>query len=219
MSLRIKKYVSAKLFGLICVLIVVCPNFGSSQNIIKESIDEKYSQYSASYGHTDVIFREDRIELFYLDENNLEKSDYIVFANASTQSIESGNVLDTYYSPLENDAMRKVLSASSMKKEELGYIVYRDLYPGTDLIVSVVDEGLEFNYKSKSLKEIDSTGLLFQGPKIKMLKSGKEIHIDRSGINNTIYIESMAGFKMKSNSNSAFDLDLNTSSTFRLIIQ
>jgi len=111
--------------------------------ITHESVGEKYSMFKVSYGDTEVIFRHDRIE-FFQKTTKEESSSFLIFKDANKTGLSGIDLVEESEKAIPNPAMASVLGQSSMKIRLYQQIQYKNIFPGTDLLISASDDGLDF---------------------------------------------------------------------------
>lgn len=116
-----------------------------------ESIGGGYRMIKAEAAGLDLIMRKDRIEVY--SETTEGRFTYFVFTGSNMSELPIGkNLVSTFEEVVTNQAMSSTLGSDKMNVEIFKNIVYENLYPGVDLILSIKDSNLKLDLISDSPK-------------------------------------------------------------------
>lgn len=125
-----------------------------------ESISGKYKIIKAELKDCIAIFRSDRIELLYKNSKQKEASTYLLFPKACKAEARGQGLHESTTEPIANIAMANVIGQKNMDVQYFEQIIYPNIYPGTDLIISKNGDELEIilegNNTDFSLSLLDS---------------------------------------------------------------
>ena len=123
----------------------------SQTEIFHEFVEGKFNHLKATNGNVEVIFRNDRLEIFESSpSSNEEKQSFLFFDNANKVSPEPLNMVKHSVMPITNSSMAEVLGVSEMNVDNYEKVIYRNIYNGADLVIAIEDKDIKFTFETKS---------------------------------------------------------------------
>jgi hypothetical protein len=123
----------------------------SQTEILNEFVDGKFNHLKARYGNVEVIFRNDRLEIFESSTTgNEEKQSFLFFDNANKIQPTPVGLIEHTVKPIPNSNMAAVLGVKDMNVDFYEKIIYKDLYKGADLVITVSDKQISFVLENKT---------------------------------------------------------------------
>jgi|GEM_PF-4083820 len=119
--------------------------------IIHEFVEGKFNHLKAQYGNIEVIFRNDRLEIFEsTPSGSEEKQSFLLFDNANIVEPKPIGLIEHKILPIENEGMATVLGVKEMNVDAYEKVVYKDLYKGADLVITVSEKQISFVLDNKT---------------------------------------------------------------------
>ncbi len=146
------------LFTLLVFIAFLSPNEGMSQltdvrvddTFTQESITGKYQIVKADLDDVQIIFRNDRIEIFEKLSPVNETRTFLLFDGCTPVEPELTEMVMQSEEQITNRGMAEMLNASNMMVKKFKKLVYKNLYPGTELHVSVDNGKVRFDLLDES---------------------------------------------------------------------
>lgn len=130
----------------------ICAQTGtlnSQTELLNEFVEGKFNHLKAQNGNVEVIFRNDRLEIFESKDNE-EKQSFLFFDNANKVEPTPVGMLTQTVRPIPNSGMAAVLGTKDMNVDTYEKVIYKDLYKGADLVITVLDKQINFVLENKS---------------------------------------------------------------------
>ena len=120
---------------------------------ILEEVPGKFKILKAVVNGKDIYIRPGLLEVF-LDPSNRDESSYLLFQGANTNiSPEGVNQISKSKKEISHAAMARVLGETMLDQTVFEKVVYRDLYEGVDLELSIGKLGIRFKLITKDVKK------------------------------------------------------------------
>lgn len=199
-TLKMKNFILTSITMLFFVSFVINASAQSTTNsfqIFEEKIEKKFTHLKAKAGNVEVIFRDDRLEIFEREpSSNIEKQSFLFFDNSSKTSPRAIGEIKTLSKAIDNQAMAEVMGADKIQVTTFEKVVYDNLYKGANLEISLNSNGLEFNivktnssevipfslstWNEKELKQFDNTIQFVNHDNIQITSSESSFDIEKN---------------------------------------
>jgi len=135
----------------LALIVAAFINIGLSQSsiiqnenlFVQEKIGSEFNQFSIQEGPIKILFHNDRIELISDAEGEVS-SFFVKLNNVSFGMPEGDGMVNREVQAIDNEAMAKVLGASTVEKSYFRTITYTDAKTGESVLVEMNNNKLEF---------------------------------------------------------------------------
>jgi len=164
------------------------PTINDGNYFVLEEIPGKYKLFKAVVNGKEIILRPGRIEMF-LNPSLSEESSYLIF-DGSNENIHPVGIqaISESQEEISNLAMAEVLNEKYITKTIFDKVVYKGLYSGLDLELTMGKNGVKATLIATENQSVATDLKMRLISADKLESSGKSIHLGKSNQQNTVEI-------------------------------
>jgi len=194
----------------------------SENYFILEEIPGKYKVLKAVVNGKEIIMRPGRLEMF-LNSTNTEESSFLIFDGSNVNAEPIGvNRISESKKEISNPAMADALNEKHIIVTVFEKVVYKDLYTGIDLELSIGENGVQSTLISSNKRQASEAFKMRLVSSAAQKNMGKSIHLGHAASQNSIEITSSQNdLKINNHNNIQFSANSNSieNLTFDIILK
>ena len=116
----------------------------SSNSIIQENVEDRYSLIKVDLDDIQIIFRKDRLEIYERKSASEELQTFLFFDKCNPVTPTLIDLVDERNSDITNPDFAKFVQSDKITLRSFNQLVYKGLYPDADLFVTANNMGVRF---------------------------------------------------------------------------